>query len=87
MVLVTHNQLGTKESIETASFFMISNQIQAQECVELWADQIKLSLPSRKLFYLYVANDVLQKCRRSDYPQEFAKVMPSTLQAVFSHTG
>lgn len=74
---------GTQESIETASFFMIQNQKEAAECVDLWAEQIKLSLTSRKLLYLYVANDVLQKSRRSDYPAELARVMPESCNLYF----
>ena len=66
---------------------MIQNRTEAAEIVDLWAEQIKLALPSRKLFYLYVANDVLQKSRKSEFPAEFAKVMPTVLQGVFSHTG
>ena len=66
---------------------MIQNRTEAAEIVDPWAEQIKLALPSRKLFYLYVANDVLQKSRKSEFPAEFAKVMPTVLQGVFSHTG
>ncbi|KAJ3164358.1 Regulation of nuclear pre-mRNA domain-containing protein 1A [Geranomyces variabilis] len=47
------------------------------------------SAPSRKLAYLYLANDVVQSSRRKgeDFVREFAKVFPEALPHAFRHSG
>ncbi|KAJ3161386.1 Regulation of nuclear pre-mRNA domain-containing protein 1A [Geranomyces michiganensis] len=57
----------------------------AASSVQTWAKELRKAAPSRKLAYLYLANDVVQSSRRKgdEFVREFAKVFPETLPHVF----
>ncbi|KAJ3160217.1 Regulation of nuclear pre-mRNA domain containing protein 1B [Geranomyces michiganensis] len=60
----------------------------AASSVQTWARELHKASPSRKLCFLYLANDVVQNSRRKgdEFAKEFAKVFPETLPHVYRHT-
>jgi regulator of Ty1 transposition protein 103 len=74
----------TQESIQVVSFWLLFHRKHAKESVRIWQEELNKALPQRKLFFLYLANDVIQSSKKKsdDFTVEFSKV----LAQVFSNS-
>lgn len=57
--------------------------------MQTWAKKFRNSRKEKKIPFLYLANDILQKCRRSgpEFVDEFWKVLPGALMDVLQNGG
>uniref|UniRef100_W5KZ86 Regulation of nuclear pre-mRNA domain-containing protein 2 n=1 Tax=Astyanax mexicanus TaxID=7994 RepID=W5KZ86_ASTMX len=70
---------NTMESIQSLSSFCIENKKQHGLVVRCWMKWLKKSDPSHRLNLFYLANDVIQNCKRKNaivYRSAFADVLP-----------
>ncbi|KAJ3167079.1 Regulation of nuclear pre-mRNA domain-containing protein 1A [Geranomyces variabilis] len=80
--------VDTQDSITVLAQWLMYHRKHAASSVRTWARELHKASPSRKLCFLYLANDVVQNSRRKgdEFVKEFAKVFPETLPHVFRHT-
>lgn len=72
--LVTNSQ----DSIQTLSLWILYHKSQHKKIVDIWLKTFKKSKVSHRLVLLYVANDVIQTCKKKSAPQ-FAETFAETL--------
>ncbi|CAG5084391.1 Oidioi.mRNA.OKI2018_I69.PAR.g10629.t1.cds [Oikopleura dioica] len=80
---------NTQASINNLSTWIIENKASASQVVEFWLTQLQKSDNDHRLTLLYVANDVIQNCRKrgSEYKElseNWKEVMPRAFD-YFSH--
>eukprot|EP00116_Pleurobrachia_bachei_P001859 sb/3462121/ len=76
---------NSTQSIQTLCGWAIHHKRHAQEVVDVWFQQLTKSPKERKLLFLYLANDIVQNCKRKnidEFKKEFSRVLPDAL----SHT-
>ncbi|KAJ3236578.1 Regulation of nuclear pre-mRNA domain containing protein 1B [Chytriomyces hyalinus] len=71
----------SQDSINLLSHWLIHHRSSATECVQVWASEFDKVSTSKRLAFLYLANDVLQVSRKKsdDYAKAFAKALPESL--------
>ncbi|KAL2919706.1 hypothetical protein HK105_200620 [Polyrhizophydium stewartii] len=69
---------ATQQSIEVTSQWLLFHRNHAGDCVSTWAEQLAQAPASRRLSFLYLANDVIQhsKRRSGNYAREFETILP-----------
>ncbi|XP_023227131.1 regulation of nuclear pre-mRNA domain-containing protein 2-like isoform X1 [Centruroides sculpturatus] len=72
--LVTNSQ----DSIQTLSLWILYHKSQHKKIVDIWLKTLKKSKVSHRLVLLYVANDVIQTCKKKSAPQ-FAETFAEIL--------
>eukprot|EP00271_Cylindrocystis_brebissonii_P023547 TRINITY_DN9817_c0_g1_i3.p1 TRINITY_DN9817_c0_g1~~TRINITY_DN9817_c0_g1_i3.p1 ORF type:complete len:624 (+),score=162.58 TRINITY_DN9817_c0_g1_i3:199-2070(+) len=75
---------NSQQSIETLSHWCIFHRKRAAQVVRRWEKDFQQAPQSRKLCFLYLANDILQNSRRKgqEFVNEFWKVLPGALKDI-----
>ncbi|XP_020261111.1 regulation of nuclear pre-mRNA domain-containing protein 1A-like [Asparagus officinalis] len=78
---------SSQQSIETLSHWCIFHRRNAKQVVETWERQFYSSPKDQRLYFLYLANDILQNSRRKsmEFVGEFWKVIPYALRDVIDN--
>ncbi|XP_044152775.1 regulation of nuclear pre-mRNA domain-containing protein 1B isoform X1 [Bufo gargarizans] len=74
---------NSQQSVQTLSLWLIHHRKHAASIVGVWQRELKKAKPSRKLTFLYLANDVIQNSKRKG--PEFTREFESVLLDAFSH--
>ncbi|XP_054748214.2 regulation of nuclear pre-mRNA domain-containing protein 1B-like [Lytechinus pictus] len=79
---------NTQQSIQTMSLWLIHHRKHAKKIVTVWYTLLVKAKPSRKLGFIYLANDVVQNGKKKgpDFNKEFAGVMPTAFGHVYDTT-
>ncbi|KAM9295964.1 LOW QUALITY PROTEIN: regulation of nuclear pre-mRNA domain-containing protein 1B [Gastrophryne carolinensis] len=74
---------NSQQSVQTLSLWLIHHRKHAAAIVTVWQRELRRAKSSRKLTFLYLANDVIQNSKRKgpEFTREFEKV----LLDAFSH--
>ncbi|XP_061427924.1 regulation of nuclear pre-mRNA domain-containing protein 1B-like [Lethenteron reissneri] len=74
---------NSQQSVQTLSLWLIHHRKHARTIARVWHGSLKNTKPSRKLTYLYLANDVIQNSKRKG--PELTREFSSVLLDAFSH--
>ncbi|XP_067904233.1 regulation of nuclear pre-mRNA domain-containing protein 1B isoform X1 [Heterodontus francisci] len=74
---------NSQQSVQTLSLWLIHHRKHAGIIVHVWHRELKRAKPSRKLTFIYLANDVIQNSKRKG--PEFTKAFEAVLVDAFSH--
>ncbi|XP_032826885.1 regulation of nuclear pre-mRNA domain-containing protein 1B-like isoform X2 [Petromyzon marinus] len=74
---------NSQQSVQTLSLWLIHHRKHARTIAKVWHGSLKKTKPSRKLTYLYLANDVIQNSKRKG--PELTREFSSVLLDAFSH--
>ncbi|XP_055508389.1 regulation of nuclear pre-mRNA domain-containing protein 1B isoform X1 [Leucoraja erinacea] len=74
---------NSQQSVQTLSLWLIHHRKHAGIIVHVWHRELKIAKPSRKLTFIYLANDVIQNSKRKG--PEFTKAFEGVLVDAFSH--
>eukprot|EP00794_Sanderia_malayensis_P010009 gene10009-11032_t len=72
----------SQTSIQSVSLWIIHHKQQIKEILSVWIDQIKKVKPDRKMALFYLANDVVQNCRKKSrelimfFAKAFKEILP-----------
>lgn len=79
---------NTQQSIQTMSLWLIHHRKHAKKIVTVWYTLLVKAKPSRKLGFIYLANDVVQNSKKKgpEFNKEFAGVMPTAFGHVYDTT-
>eukprot|EP01086_Lenisia_limosa_P004260 TRINITY_DN19363_c0_g1_i1.p1 TRINITY_DN19363_c0_g1~~TRINITY_DN19363_c0_g1_i1.p1 ORF type:complete len:365 (-),score=86.07 TRINITY_DN19363_c0_g1_i1:98-1192(-) len=80
------NLVGTQNSIESTSAWMVYNKKESEKLVKIWKRSLEKSTPSHRLLHLYVCNDVVQNSKRKGkhFSTPFARVLPDCLPLIYN---
>eukprot|EP00912_Choanoflagellata_sp_UC4_P001973 UC4_evm1s1267 len=78
---------GSQQSVQSLSLWIIKHPQDASIVVTCWSELIAMDTtsPKQKLFFFYLANDVIQNSLREKvaiYPSEFSKVIPKAIELI-----
>lgn len=76
------NVANTQDSIPMFSLWIIHHKVHYKLIVDTWLNIMKSSKPKHRLTLLYLANDVIQSCRRKKadvFKDYFGTVMPEAI--------
>ncbi|KAL2296929.1 hypothetical protein Nmel_014980 [Mimus melanotis] len=74
---------NSQQSVQTLSLWLIHHRKHAGPIVAVWHRELRKAKSSRKLTFLYLANDVIQNSKRKG--PEFTREFESVLVDAFSH--
>ncbi|XP_078054884.1 regulation of nuclear pre-mRNA domain-containing protein 1A-like isoform X3 [Mustelus asterias] len=74
---------NSQQSVQTLSLWLIHHRKHSKTIVTVWHRELKKAKPSRKLTFLYLANDVIQNSKKKG--PEFTKDFAPVLVDAFSH--
>ncbi|XP_033118572.1 regulation of nuclear pre-mRNA domain-containing protein 1B-like [Anneissia japonica] len=74
---------NSQQSIQTLSLWLIHHRKHARSIVKLWHAELQKTKISRKLLFVYLANDVVQNSKRKG--QEFTKEFSTVMESAFIH--
>ncbi|XP_060119896.1 regulation of nuclear pre-mRNA domain-containing protein 1B isoform X3 [Heteronotia binoei] len=74
---------NSQQSVQTLSLWLIHHRKHAGPIVTVWHRELRKAKSSRKLTFLYLANDVIQNSKRKG--PEFTREFESVLVDAFSH--
>ncbi|XP_007910314.1 regulation of nuclear pre-mRNA domain-containing protein 1B [Callorhinchus milii] len=74
---------NSQQSVQTLSLWLIHHRKHAGTIVHVWHRELRKAKPSRKLTFIYLANDVIQNSKRKG--PEFTKAFEGVLVDAFSH--
>ncbi|NWU67083.1 RPR1B protein, partial [Pterocles burchelli] len=74
---------NSQQSVQTLSLWLIHHRKHAGPIVSVWHRELRKAKSSRKLTFLYLANDVIQNSKRKG--PEFTREFESVLVDAFSH--
>ncbi|KAM3923958.1 regulation of nuclear pre-mRNA domain-containing protein 1B [Leptodactylus fuscus] len=74
---------NSQQSVQTLSLWLIHHRKHAASIVTVWQRELKRAKSSRKLTFLYLANDVIQNSKRKG--PEFTREFENVLLDAFSH--
>lgn len=74
---------NSQQSIQTLSLWLIHHRKHHKTIVHVWFKELKKAKPSRKLTFMYLANDVIQNSKKKG--PEFSKEFSSILNKAFAH--
>ncbi|XP_048848445.1 regulation of nuclear pre-mRNA domain-containing protein 1A-like isoform X1 [Brienomyrus brachyistius] len=68
---------NSQQSVQTLSLWLIHHRKHSKTIVTVWYNELKKAKVSRKLTFLYLANDVIQNSKRKgpEFTQDFAPVI------------
>ncbi|ROT66913.1 Regulation of nuclear pre-mRNA domain-containing protein 1B [Penaeus vannamei] len=61
----------SQQSIQTVSLWLIHHKKHAHTVVNVWYRELVTASDSRKLTFMYLANDVIQNSKKKEYNREF----------------
>uniref|UniRef100_A0A6I8RF24 Regulation of nuclear pre-mRNA domain containing 1B n=1 Tax=Xenopus tropicalis TaxID=8364 RepID=A0A6I8RF24_XENTR len=74
---------NSQQSVQTLSLWLIHHRKHAASIVTVWQRELRKAKSSRKLTFLYLANDVIQNSKRKG--PEFTREFENVLLDAFSH--
>ena len=74
---------NSQQSIQTLSLWVIHHRKHAKTIVQVWQTELIKAKTKKKLTFLYLANDVIQNCRKKG--TEFTKAFGGVLITAFTH--
>ncbi|OCT60553.1 hypothetical protein XELAEV_18046577mg [Xenopus laevis] len=74
---------NSQQSVQTLSLWLIHHRKHAATIVTVWQKELRKAKTSRKLTFLYLANDVIQNSKRKG--PEFTREFENVLLDAFSH--
>ncbi|KAM8947162.1 regulation of nuclear pre-mRNA domain-containing protein 1B isoform 2-T2 [Pelodytes ibericus] len=74
---------NSQQSVQTLSLWLIHHRKHAANIVTVWQRELRRAKSSRKLTFLYLANDVIQNSKRKG--PEFTREFETVLLDAFSH--
>ncbi|XP_070195087.1 regulation of nuclear pre-mRNA domain-containing protein 1B-like [Littorina saxatilis] len=74
---------NTQQSIQTLSLWLIHHRKHAAAIVKIWHRELSKARPSKKLTFVYLANDIIQNSKKKG--PEFAKQFELVLEEAFSN--
>ncbi|XP_048576525.1 regulation of nuclear pre-mRNA domain-containing protein 1B [Nematostella vectensis] len=79
-----HDLSNTQQSVQTLSLWLIHHRKHAKTVVQVWNKEIRKVKTSKRLTFMYLANDVLQNSKKkgNEYNLEFKAAMPSAFKFV-----
>ncbi|XP_076055474.1 regulation of nuclear pre-mRNA domain-containing protein 1B isoform X4 [Oratosquilla oratoria] len=75
----------SQQSIQTLSLWLIHHKKHAHTVVNVWLRELVKASESRKLTFMYLANDVIQNSKKKG--PEYSKEFGAKLSKVFEHLG
>ncbi|TRZ01709.1 hypothetical protein DNTS_003595, partial [Danionella cerebrum] len=77
---------NSQQSVQTLSLWLIHHRKHSKTIVKVWYNELKRAQVSRKLTFLYLANDVIQNSKRKgpEFTQDFAPVIVDAFKHVAS---
>ncbi|XP_072532391.1 probable proton-coupled zinc antiporter SLC30A3 isoform X3 [Salminus brasiliensis] len=77
---------NSQQSVQTLSLWLIHHRKHSKTIVRVWFSELKKAQVSRKLTFLYLANDVIQNSKRKgpEFTQDFAPVIIDAFKHVSS---
>ncbi|XP_051991972.1 regulation of nuclear pre-mRNA domain-containing protein 1A-like [Xyrauchen texanus] len=77
---------NSQQSVQTLSLWLIHHRKHSKTIVKVWYKELKKAQVSRKLTFLYLANDVIQNSKRKgpEFTQDFAPVIVDAFKHVSS---
>uniref|UniRef100_A0A3P9NFW4 Regulation of nuclear pre-mRNA domain-containing protein 1A n=1 Tax=Poecilia reticulata TaxID=8081 RepID=A0A3P9NFW4_POERE len=75
---------NSQQSVQTLSLWLIHHRKHSKTIVTVWFNELKKGKVSRKLTFLYLANDVIQNSKRKgpEFTQDFAPVIVDAFKHV-----
>ncbi|XP_040209407.1 regulation of nuclear pre-mRNA domain-containing protein 1A isoform X3 [Rana temporaria] len=79
---------NSQQSVQTLSLWLIHHRKHSRVIVAVWDRELRKAKPSRKLTFLYLANDVIQNSKRKgpEFTKDFAPVIAEAFKHVASET-
>ncbi|XP_055950126.1 regulation of nuclear pre-mRNA domain-containing protein 1B-like [Argiope bruennichi] len=74
---------NSQQSIQTLSLWLIHHRKHHKTIVQVWFKELKKAKASRKLTFMYLANDVIQNSKKKG--PEFSKEFSTVLSKAFAH--
>ncbi|XP_043074377.1 zinc transporter 4 isoform X2 [Puntigrus tetrazona] len=77
---------NSQQSVQTLSLWLIHHRKHSKTIVKVWHSELKKAQVSRKLTFLYLANDVIQNSKRKgpEFTQDFSPVIVDAFKHVSS---
>ncbi|KAF3833850.1 hypothetical protein F7725_025054 [Dissostichus mawsoni] len=75
---------NSQQSVQTLSLWLIHHRKHSRTIVSVWINELKKAPLSRKLTFLYLANDVIQNSKKKgpEFTQDFAPVIVEAFKHV-----
>uniref|UniRef100_A0A8C1T2J9 Solute carrier family 30 member 8 n=1 Tax=Cyprinus carpio TaxID=7962 RepID=A0A8C1T2J9_CYPCA len=75
---------NSQQSVQTLSLWLIHHRKHSKTIVKVWYNELKKAQLSRKLTFLYLANDVIQNSKRKgpEFTQDFSPVIVDAFKHV-----
>lgn len=75
---------NSQQSVQTLSLWLIHHRKHSRTVVTVWLSELKKAQVSRKLTFLYLANDVIQNSKKKgpEFTQDFAPVIVEAFKHV-----
>ncbi|KAG8005184.1 Regulation of nuclear pre-mRNA domain-containing protein 1A [Nibea albiflora] len=76
---------NSQQSVQTLSLWLIHHRKHSRTIVNVWFNELKKAQTSRKLTFLYLANDVIQNSKKKgpEFTQDFAPVIVDAFKHVY----
>ncbi|XP_055368726.1 regulation of nuclear pre-mRNA domain-containing protein 1A-like isoform X1 [Betta splendens] len=76
---------NSQQSVQTLSLWLIHHRKHSKTIVSVWFNELKKAQVSRKLTFLYLANDVIQNSKRKgpEFTQDYAPVIVDAFKHVY----
>ncbi|XP_071957617.1 regulation of nuclear pre-mRNA domain-containing protein 1B-like [Antedon mediterranea] len=74
---------NSQQSIQTLSLWLIHHRKHAKSIVNVWHAELQKTKISRKLLFVYLANDIVQNSKKKG--QEFTKEFQNVMESAFMH--
>lgn len=76
---------NSQQSVQTLSLWLIHHRKHSKSIVNVWFSELRKAQVSRKLTFLYLANDVIQNSKRKgpEFTQDFAPVIVDAFKHVY----
>uniref|UniRef100_A0A8C5DAN6 Regulation of nuclear pre-mRNA domain-containing protein 1A-like n=1 Tax=Gouania willdenowi TaxID=441366 RepID=A0A8C5DAN6_GOUWI len=78
---------NSQQSVQTLSLWLIHHRKHSKTIVAVWFNELKKAQVSRKLTFIYLANDVIQNSKKKgpEFTQDFAPVVVDAFKHVHRH--
>ncbi|KAG7501341.1 hypothetical protein JOB18_046904 [Solea senegalensis] len=76
---------NSQQSVQTLSLWLIHHRKHSKTIVNVWFSELKKAQVSRKLTFLYLANDVIQNSKKKgpEFTQDFAPIIVDAFKHVY----
>ncbi|XP_050395221.1 regulation of nuclear pre-mRNA domain-containing protein 1B [Patella vulgata] len=79
---------NTQQSIQTLSLWLIHHRKHSKTIVDVWQREMCKAKISKKLVFVYLANDVIQNSKKKgpEFTKDFMTVLPSSMKVISNET-